>query len=688
MIQFTKEERVELEERAKRQPKVIQRRKENVQEVMERPVMVPKTGIANWTLYYYCPKCSVQLEFDWEKEHSHRCPCCGGIYEKEPYDSAWWGLVNAKNYTAAHEMGLIYAATGEEAYAKKSVEILLAYATYYPNYQVHGDIPYNGPGRSGAQTLDEANFQRHLAMAYDLVEEIMTPQEKTYVRDRMFLPGAEFLKENRHNQLHNHEVIINSAIAIIGILFDRQDLIQFGIYETYGLLYQLEHGMLSSHMWFEGSFGYHFYALASFFDFEKFAIHTKHSHIHHPAYRAMMELLPPYLQPDGQMPMLNDTTYGHLNSGLYLYEFAYRHIKSDRMLWILQQLYGKQERENMEAFFYGEENLPESVEPVGENWKKENYHTEIGTYGHTILRGCDGRYLLIKHDTYGGEHDHYDRLGISYMAYGKPISVDMGTTGYGAVLHYDYYKNTGTHNTVVIGEENQSPASCRLIEYKKEKDIIYVTVECDWKATYEMPDSFTIVQWKKENYENVKMTRKIAWTDTFFAEAFYVIGAGEQLSVDWVMHFKGEREELNGKEIKEPFSTKKPFSYFHDVVQVNKDDKEISTTGKQGELTIDKSFSNNRIRTRLEDVTTDLYCADLGGERYVARGFDNPSAGELNHVIERRRGKDICFLHLVESYKNHSVIEQVEFANGKKGWEVCVRLKNGQEKCLDLSISK
>ena len=141
-------------------------------------------------------------------------------------------------------------------------------------------------------------------------------------------------------------------------------------------------------------------------------------------------------------------------------------------------------------------------------WTDRNYHTPVGTYGHTILRGSQGRYLLFKHDTYGGEHDHYDRLGISYMAFGKPVSADLGTTGYGAALHYDYYKNTGTHNTVVIGEENQAPAACRLLQYEEDGETVYVTAECDWTAPYEMPDSFTIVQWKKENYETVKMTRK------------------------------------------------------------------------------------------------------------------------------------------------------------------------------------
>ena len=58
--------------------------------------------------------------------------------------------------------------------------------------------------------------------------------------------------------------------------------------------------MLPEHLWFEGSFGYHFYALQSFFSFEKFAIHTEYSNIHHPNYLAMMEVLSNYLQPDGR----------------------------------------------------------------------------------------------------------------------------------------------------------------------------------------------------------------------------------------------------------------------------------------------------------------------------------------------------------------------------------------------------
>ncbi len=58
-----------------------------------------------------------------------------------------------------------------------------------------------------------------------------------------------------------------------------------------------------------------------------------HSHISHPNYKAMMELLVDYLEPGFRIPMLNDTNYGHTSSSLYLYEFAYREIGGEKLLF-------------------------------------------------------------------------------------------------------------------------------------------------------------------------------------------------------------------------------------------------------------------------------------------------------------------------------------------------------------------
>ena len=104
MIQFTTEEVERLRKRGRTWPAAVEHLKGEVRTAMEEPVTVPETGIGNWTLYYYCPYCSVQLEFDWHDRYRHRCPSCGRQLSGEPYDSSWWGFVNSKNSTAVYQL--------------------------------------------------------------------------------------------------------------------------------------------------------------------------------------------------------------------------------------------------------------------------------------------------------------------------------------------------------------------------------------------------------------------------------------------------------------------------------------------------------------------------------------------------------------------------------------------------------
>ena len=48
------------------------------------------------------------------------------------------------------------AAVLYKEYFEKVKQILLTYAKYYAGYEIHGNIPCNGPGKAEAQTLDEA----------------------------------------------------------------------------------------------------------------------------------------------------------------------------------------------------------------------------------------------------------------------------------------------------------------------------------------------------------------------------------------------------------------------------------------------------------------------------------------------------------------------------------------------------
>lgn len=628
MIQFTQKERDRLRGKAADFAGALGRVREQVKEVYEGAVLVPDKGIGNWSMYYFCPHCSLPLRFSREKSREHTCQKCGGTYRGEPYDSSWWGKINSLNAEAAYQMGLLYLLTGDAGYGRKAAEIMLAYAEYYPGYETHGDIPYNGPGKANAQTLDEAVFLRNFAFAFDLVQDCMSPDEQETVKRRMFLCGGQFLMEHRNRQVHNHEVITNAALGVLGILLDCGEMIQKGVYGDYGLLYQLEHGMQEDCLWFEGTFGYHYYALENFFSYEKFAVHTPHSNMGHPNYRKMMEAVLDYIEEDGSFPLLNDINAGHGKlEEKEIYEFAYPYFPSDRMAMILNLITSRRGRDNLEALLYGVPRLPDTA-PVF-----RNFYSDKGS-GYTVLRGPEQRYLIFKHGSYGGEHDHYDRLGISYSSHGVQAVPDIGTTGYGAVLHYDYYKNTGAHNTVCIGEANQPPVQARATRYEEKEGIVYVEAEADWREPYRMPDSFTIVQWEEEPYKNVSMKRKIAWAQDYFADLFIVRGAGAH-TIDWTVHIAGER--LNaGQEEKGPeqLSCKKPLKYLHDI------------SYQSAPCAVRSDY-----RLRSDGVELSLWSCAEQGTFYHAKGPDNPSVRDMEYLIWRVCADQAVFLNVFQTKK-------------------------------------
>lgn len=228
-------------------------------------------------------------------------------------------------------------------------------------------------------------------------------------------------------------------------------------------------------------------------------------------------------------------------------------------------------------------------------------------------------------------------------------------------MHYDYYKNTGTHNTVTIGEENQAPVNARLTRYEEADGAVYVEAEADWTAPYEMPDSFTIVQWKEEHYRPVKMVRKIVWAENYFAEVFQVKGADKNLPVDWVMHFSGSRiKQPEGVRI-ETFSDRKPYSYFHHMKK---------TVPAKDQSSIVHEYRDGGIHTR-------IFSWGQGKELYAGMGPDNPSVSDINYQIERAFGPEVVFAHVVTSSIGPCPVRNVTFA--PDGEHVSIRVEGERD---------
>lgn len=658
MLQFTPEELTALRSKAQHFPGVLAALEQKCAEVLALPLQVPASGVGNWFMYYVCPACSVTLRFDRRKPHAHRCPSCGRVCTGEPYDGSWWGQVNQKNAEAAWRMALLWQLTGQADYAEKATALLLEYARRYPGYEPHGDIPYNGPGRANAQTLDESIFLRGLARAADLLEDVLTNEQKALLCQNLWRPGADFLRQNRHDQIHNHEVICDSAIAALGLLLDDPDLLDFAVYQKYGIVYQLEHGVQADGRWFEGCFGYQFFALESFTEFEIMARCTPYSQMRHPNYRRMLESVYDYLTPDENFPPENDWHPNHRSlDALGLYEFYCQAFPTGKIAAMLALTYRSRPRDNLFAFLYGPKVLPPA-----QPWAPHNHHDDSGV-SNVVLHGAGGRYLELKCGSFGGEHDHYDKLGISYMAAARPVSADLGTCNYGAPLHYAYYKNTATHNTVNLGGKNQPPCCGKLLRYEETPDgFVFVDAAADWADPGPMPDSFVLCQWDEAAYRDAWMCRQIAWCDEFYADVFTVEApSGEPIL--WSQHFKGIRAALPGEQPAAAPWTGGPLRYLCDVTTpLRGNDKTVYTDG---------------------NLTTTVYAFPEDTTRtYYASGPDNPSVGSLCYQMEAARGDRARFVHLVESHRNGAPpIRSVECRRTEKAVILTVEWERQSARC-------
>ena len=600
--------------------------------VREHRLVVPQTGCATWELFFFCPDCSVHLDFDIDSPKEYVCPVCHHTFCGEPYEGAWWRQVNTVNYVGAYHLGLLYQLSGDIRYAGRAKDILLAYAAVYPGYEIHGGIPYNNPGKANAQTLCEAIFLRNFACCYDLIEDALSQEEKRIVKENLFRPGSKVLVKYRKNHLHNHEVIVDSSLGVLGLILEDEKLIDFALYQPYGLYYQLEHGMLADGSWFECSTCYHFFAVQNFFDWEKFAIHTRYGNIHHPNYRKMILFALQILKPDYTFPLLNDSQkhQGSLNA-YGLFEFAYAQFRDEKFLQVLHLVYDAEPRCNLESFFYGVRVLPSEREKL----VLSDYHDDSGS-GLTVLHRTRNQYLVFRHGPFGGEHDHYDRLSISYCCENEPVSEDMGTTGYGAFLHYDYYKNTGTHNTIVVNEENQAPSRGRVLRYEKLPLGTLVDAQVDWDGTYRMPDSFTITQWNDAAYAKVRIRRQILFSDDCLIDVIAVTSP-EVRQIDNVFHFGGQRvSDIPDQAVAvfdmKQVSSKKPFSHLRDAVSFKFKD------------VLETQFCINGVRT-------ELYSYLPSGTYVYAQGLDNPSTRRIPFFLERQQGSKAVFVHVLSSHK-------------------------------------
>ena len=297
-------------------------------------------------------------------------------------------------------------------------------------------------------------------------------------------------------------------------------------------------------------------------------------------------------------------------------------------------MYQNISRDNIDALLYGVENLP-VLPPL----KAQNVHFPI--VGITMLNDQNNHnQMVLKHSLYGGEHDHYDRLGLTLIKNGKEILPDLGTTGYGAELHYGYYKNSSTHNTLVVNQSNQPPANPTVLNYYQSKEVTFVDTLVDWSLPIATVDSHTLVHWNETDYKDIQFRRSMLWLGSAAIEINQIINPNQQ-QLDLTWHTRGEL--------------------------ISKVSSEVIDSPLIGPLARMRNCRSvaiiNDIDTFEYDVKQDsLYqqymCSEGGDSWLVGIAPDNPATSDLSYLLLRSQQKTLknVVLHdLIAAYQLLSV---------------------------------
>jgi hypothetical protein len=414
---------------------------------------LPQEG-AGWSHDYVCPVHGVRLHQDAGK---NICPVDGKDYHGWPVDNVVYMQRNDDNAEAARNLGLAFQLTGKQEYAEKARRIFTAYADIYLKLPIHDN--QNRPNtKTGArvmsQTLSEAKWLTPLVFGYDLVRDAMPAAERERFESQVLRPAAEVIERYDAGK-SNWQSWHNAALLSVGLVTGDQALVQKAVNGASGFDFQLRESITPDGPWFEGSWGYHFFALDPLLLTVEMTRHNRISVAHEAALKRMFDAPIFCVFPDGTLPNFNDSGLTRLTGEARWYEIGYQLFHDPRYLVVMRG----RERE-LEALLWGAPSLPAAGTPV------ELSSELLPDAGVATLRvkGSDHT-VAVKFGPHGGGHGHYDKLTFISYANGAHLAADPGTQAYGAKSHNTWDKMTVAHNTVAVDERTQAQSTGKLLEW-------------------------------------------------------------------------------------------------------------------------------------------------------------------------------------------------------------------------------
>jgi hypothetical protein len=502
-----------------------------------RPVVFPPRG-GQHNQWYQCNKCQLALKTI-DATH-HRCPRCKTVYSGEPYDDVLFARVHDRNLRAMSGAAWAYAITGEEQYAALAAQILVGYASRYKTYPYHDAGAKTGQraARTGGhlfeQTLNEASaLAEEIAPAYDLIHgsQLLSAEDHRVIREGLLRPMLENIAKHKAGK-SNWQTWHNAAMLWGGAVLGDAAWVGTAIEDpANGFLFQMRASVSEDGMWYENSWGYHFYTLGAIVKIVEGARRLGIDLWRHPALKRMFLVPVEYAMPDGSLPRFGDDVQTTVSQASRMLELAYHAYHDPAMLPFLAP------RPSWESVMLGRAvTQPPPPAPQASKF--------FPGAGHAILRagGEKGLAAAFTFGPYGGFHGHLDKLSFVLFGYGRELGVDPGrakSQAYRLPIHTRWYKATLGHNAVLVDGQSQKPAAGKLESFAANGPYAAVVARCD------------------EAYSGVHHRRLLCLTPGYLL-IFDDLAAKSPRRFDWVYHNRGPEAQCDAAGTREPIDEPTP----------------------------------------------------------------------------------------------------------------------------------
>jgi hypothetical protein len=590
------------------------------------PINFPPRG-GQHNQWYQCDQCQVALRTI-DVTH-HQCPKCRKVYSGPPYDDVIFAHEHERNLQRMQTAAWAYAVSGDKRFAGCAARVLLGYAERYSQYPYHDNSMKADPGRERKtgghlfeQTLNEAaSLATSIGPAYDLIHDcnVLSPADHQKIRDGLLLPMLRTI-DNYKAGKSNWQSWHNAAMLWGGALVQDPNWIQKAISDREnGFTHQMEVCVSKEGMWYENSWGYHFYTLQALICTAEAGRRLGLDLWGHERLKKMFTLPACYVMADGMLPRFGDDVNSSVRRVGRMFEPAYHAYRDPQLLPLLGM------RPSFESILLGR-SIGTSAEPPGLQ------SMVFEDAGHAILRaqGPAGLTAAVTFGPYGGFHGHYDKLSFVLFGFGKELGVDPGraaSQAYRLPIHSNWYKATISHNAVLVDGQSQKPAAGKLELFERKDGYTAVAASC------------------QDAFPGVRHKRLLVLTGAYLL-VLDELHSDADRRFDWLYHNKGARVVCACVEGVPPSNRGLEARDTRDSVTSATDypGGEYIQNAKRG-------TTDDPIRVRFDDtrVTTCLTMAARPGT-FVTTG-DGVGASvddRVPMVIMGRKGRDLYFAAVIE----------------------------------------